>query len=100
MLATTMATWMLVVQLTNPLQPDESLFWNRRYSTASAEQCEDFARTTWVKYHMYYKGTFSPWAQTFSTTCHASTAHHHYMWTIKCDANDNCETKKLKELKR
>ena len=100
MITTTLATWLLVVQLQNPNQPQEERIWNMRYSNNTAEQCEERAKRIWGKYNDRYSSTMTPWMQEFTTTCHATTAHHNYIWFIKCDQYDNCETKKLKELKR
>ncbi len=96
MIGTTMAAWMLVVQLHSPAQPQEEQFWDMRYSNHTPEQCQDKARTMWIKYNLRYANTMTPWMQTFTTTCEATTAKHEYRWFIVCDQLDNCTTRKYK----
>lgn len=94
MISSTLLPWLLVVRLQSPLQPQEEAQWNMRYSSATAEQCEAFAKNIWVKYNLRYQGTMTPWMQTFTTTCSAETRRKEYRWFIKCDQLNNCTTTK------
>lgn len=96
MIGTTIATWLLVIHLSSPTQPMEAYQWDGRYSAPTAEECERHAKNAWAKYNMHYEGTMTPWMQTFTTTCSASTAHHEYKWFVKCDQLNNCTTDKYK----
>ena len=94
MVGTVMATWLLVVKLNSPTQPQEAQLWNMNYRNASAESCEALAKTIWHKYNIRYGETMTPWMQTFTTTCSASEHKTEYVWFIKCDQLDNCTTQK------
>lgn len=94
---TTMATWLLLVQLHAPLNPSAEAQWDMRYSQfETPEHCEVYAKEQWAKYNAYYAGSADIWMQTFNTTCSASTKTHDYKWFIQCDKLNNCSTIKYK----
>jgi hypothetical protein len=100
MLGATSGAWMLIVLLQSPSQPKEAHQWNMRYKADTAEQCEVYAKQTWVRYNQHYAGMMTPWMQTFTTTCSAESHHHEYRWFIKCDQYNNCDTHKYKGKRR
>lgn len=97
MIATTLATWTLVVSLRAPMNPEYASGWSMRYSPFNTpEACESYAKTIWVKYYDRFVGTGQTAIQTLTTTCNAYTAHTVYSWFIQCNEQKNCETDKLK----
>lgn len=94
MITSTLLPWLLVVRLQSPLHPEEEAQWYKRYSSPTAEQCEAFAKSIWVKYNLRYQGTMATQTQIFTTTCSAETKRREYRWFIKCDQLNNCTTTK------
>lgn len=87
MIAATLATWTLTVQLISPILPSSI----QKYSKIpTAAQCEQTAKDTWRAFHLFKHDHPSMEMQTL---CVARTkAGYKWKMNIICDESMNCHT--------
>ncbi len=93
MIATTFATWTLLVRLTSATYPMEHQLWDQNYAQIQSQpECIELAKNLWGTYYHRY----NIWATNvmhFDTLCQAFTPKSEYWARITCERNQPCEIK-------
>ena len=84
MIATTFATWTLLVRLSSPSMPLEHQLWDMNYAPIQSQpECIDLAKAQWRNY--YYR--YNEWTTAvmhFDTLCKATTPKTDYTTRVTC----------------